>query len=193
MATDERNRTLDLRPPPFPEDFGQRLEGLKELSGLSWGEFAELLGVTQRGLLKWRRGGPPSGAYFWAIMEVARDLPGGFELMMDGDAGSGVEDSREPPWPEDFPERLGRLEDLSGISLEEFARAFGLAEDRAKGMAQRRDAHHRRGVGDGAVGQSGPRRQRRAARALKSILPGLHPRPKYAVDTGYPPFLAKRV
>ena len=131
MATDERNRTLDLRPSPFPEDFGQRLERLKELSGLSWGEFAELLGVTQRGLLKWRRGGPPSGAYFWAIMEVARDLPGGFELMMDGDAGSEVEDSREPPWPEDFPERLGRLEDLSGISLEEFARAFGLPGERA--------------------------------------------------------------
>ena len=85
MATDERNRTLDLRPPPFPEEFGQRLEGLKDMTGLSWGEFAELLGVTERGLLKWRRGGPPSGAYFWAIMEVARGVPGGFDLMLDGD------------------------------------------------------------------------------------------------------------
>ena len=88
MATDERNRTLDLRPPPFPEDFGERLEGLKDLSGLSWGEFAERLGVTQRGLAKWRRGGPPSGAYLWAIIELARELPGGYDLMMYGDDGT---------------------------------------------------------------------------------------------------------
>ena len=84
MATKERNRIEEYRPPPFPDDFGERLERLKELSGLSWGEFAELLGVTQRGLLKWRRGGPPSGAYFWAIMELAREVPGGFELMLYG-------------------------------------------------------------------------------------------------------------
>ena len=38
MATMERRRTLDLRPPPFPEDFGERLEGLKELAGVSWRE-----------------------------------------------------------------------------------------------------------------------------------------------------------
>ena len=29
-------------------------------------------------------------------------------------------------------ERLARLEDLSGIDLEQFARAFGLPEDRAR-------------------------------------------------------------
>ena len=56
MTTEERKRTLNHRPPPFPEDFGERLEGLKELSGLSWGEFAERLSVTQRGLAKWRKG-----------------------------------------------------------------------------------------------------------------------------------------
>ena len=149
MATDERNRTLNLRPPPFPEDFGQRLEGLKELSGLLWGEFAERLGVTQRGLLKWRRGGPPSGTYFWAIMGVARDVPGGFELMMDGDGreelrdmeggrsmvmdeGERIEDFRAGPFPEEFPAYLGRLEDLSGISLEEFADWLGLPEERPR-------------------------------------------------------------
>ena len=92
MAIDERNQIEKYRPTPFPEDFGERLEGLRELTGLSWGEFAKLLGVTQRGLLKWRRGGPPSGLYFWTIMEMARDIPGGFELMMDGD---GVEELRD--------------------------------------------------------------------------------------------------
>ena len=88
MAIRERKRTLNNRPPPFPEDFGERLEDLKELSGLSWGEFAERLSVTQRGLSKWRRGGPPSGAYFWAIIELAREVPGGFELILDGDGGT---------------------------------------------------------------------------------------------------------
>ena len=128
MAIRERKRTLNNRPPPFPEDFGERLEDLKELSGLSWGEFAECLSVTQRGLSKWRNGGPPSGAYFWAIIELARDLPGGIELILDGDDGTDL----PAPWPEDFVARLGRLEDLSGISLEKFARAFGLPEERAR-------------------------------------------------------------
>ena len=88
MATNERSRTLDLRPPPFPEDFGERLEGLKEMVGVSWGEFAERVGVTERGMLKWRRGGPPSGAYLWAIIELARDVPGGYDLIMYGDDGT---------------------------------------------------------------------------------------------------------
>ena len=130
MTTNERKRTLNNRTPPFPEDFGERLEDLKELSGLSWGEFAERLSVTQRGLAKWRNGGPPSGAYFWAIIELAREIPGGFELILDGENGED-DDYPTPPWPEDFTERLARLEDLSGIRLEEFARAFGLSEDRA--------------------------------------------------------------
>ena len=88
MATNERSRTLDLRPPPFPEDFGERLEGLKEMVGVSWGEFAERVGVTERGMLKWRRGGPPSGAYLWSIIELARDVPGGYDLIMYGDDGT---------------------------------------------------------------------------------------------------------
>ena len=36
-----------------------------------------------------------------------------------------------PPLPEDFPVRLGRLEDRSGLPLEEFARRWLLPEDRA--------------------------------------------------------------
>ena len=88
MVIKERNRTLNYRTPPFPEDFGIRLERLKEMTGLSWQEFAELLGVTQRGILKWRRGGPPSGAYLWAILDLASGVPGGFELMRCGTEGS---------------------------------------------------------------------------------------------------------
>ena len=88
MAIEERSRTLDYSPPSFPGDFGERLERLREMTALSWREFAELLSVTPRGLLKWRRGGPPSGAYLWAILELASGVPGGFELMLYGDDGT---------------------------------------------------------------------------------------------------------
>ena len=37
-----------------------------------------------------------------------------------------------PPLPEDFPVRLGRLEDRSGLPLEEFARRWLLPEERAR-------------------------------------------------------------
>ena len=94
MAIEERNRTLDYRPPPWPEDFGERLEGLKELAGLSWLEMAELLGVTDRGALKWRRGGRPSAANLLAIMELARGVPGGYELMLYGDDGGAADGER---------------------------------------------------------------------------------------------------
>ena len=88
MTTMERKRTLNNRPPFFPEDFGERLERLKELAGLSWGEFAGRLGVTQTGLRKWRNGRPPSGRYLWAIIELAREVPGGYDLIMYGDDGT---------------------------------------------------------------------------------------------------------
>ena len=95
MATMERNWIAERRLPPFPEDFGRRLERLKELSGLSWTEFAETLGVTDRGVLKWRRGGPPSGACFWAILKLARDLSGGYDLVLDNDEDEGWKGGRE--------------------------------------------------------------------------------------------------
>ena len=80
-------------------------------------------------MAKWRKGGPPSGAYFWAIQEMAREVPSGYDLIMYGDTGLEFEDFPAPPWPENSPARLGRLEDLSGVFLEDFARAFDLPEE----------------------------------------------------------------
>ena len=37
----------------LPEDFGQRLERLKEASGLSWRGMAKALGVDPKQLLRW--------------------------------------------------------------------------------------------------------------------------------------------
>ena len=87
MATERQIRMGDYRPPPWPEDFPQRLERLKEMAGISWKRMAELVGVTDRGALKWRRGGRPSAANFQAIIELAREIPGGYDLMMDRDDG----------------------------------------------------------------------------------------------------------
>ena len=87
MKLAERNALTDFRPTPWPEDFGRRLEGLKELSGLKWQEFAELLGVTDRAILLWRKGERrPSAANILAITELARSIPGGIELLCRGDA-----------------------------------------------------------------------------------------------------------
>ncbi len=88
MTTVERKRTLNNPPSPFPGDFGERLERLKELSELPWGEFAERLSVTQRRLAKWRNAEPPPRPYFWAILELAREIPGGYDLIMSCDNGA---------------------------------------------------------------------------------------------------------
>lgn len=147
MTTDQQKPIAGCHPPRFPDDFGRRLEQLKDRAGVSWREFAGRMGVTERGMLKWRRGAPPSGSYLWAIIELARDVPGGYEIVMGADTGterkymkgatcmaSGdldrIEDFRVPPWPDGFPAHLERLENMSGISLEEFASVLGLPEER---------------------------------------------------------------
>ena len=43
--------------------------------------------------MKWRRGGPPSGAYLWAILELASGVPGGFELMLYGRDGAEIQET----------------------------------------------------------------------------------------------------
>ncbi len=93
MTTDGSHLNEDYRPPPWPEDFGKRLEGLKKQTGLPWKEFAARLGMTDRGVLQWRRGRcQPSRNSYLAIMALARDLPGGYELMT-GESGA---DDGEP-------------------------------------------------------------------------------------------------
>ncbi len=89
MTLAERNLLEDYRPPQWPEDFGRRLEGLKVLAGVKWREMAGLLGVTDRAILLWRRGERrPSGANILAITELARNIPGGIDLLCQGDTGA---------------------------------------------------------------------------------------------------------
>ncbi len=73
--------------PPFPEDFGERLKRLMAMADLSRQDLARLFGVTERTVQKWLNGGTPSGGSYWGIMTLARGIPGGFDLMLYGDAG----------------------------------------------------------------------------------------------------------
>ena len=78
------------RPVPYPsgelpEDFPERLERLKQASGLSWDAFAEALGVERKQVLRWRRGTEPSGSAYHALVELARWIPGGIEILLGED------------------------------------------------------------------------------------------------------------
>ncbi len=46
----EHGQVEDSYPELFPKDFGQRLERLMEITGMSWEEFAERLGVESDGV-----------------------------------------------------------------------------------------------------------------------------------------------
>ncbi len=67
----------------LPEDFGHRLERLKEASGLSWRGFAKALGVDPKQLRLWRkRGVEPCGGAMLSICRFAARLPGGLEILI---------------------------------------------------------------------------------------------------------------
>ena len=69
-------------PELFPEDFGERLERLTELAGMSWEEFAERLGIDGDRVMEWREGTIPTGGKVWHIMRLAASVPGGIEVML---------------------------------------------------------------------------------------------------------------
>ena len=89
MAVEGREgSTRKQRGPPFPEDFGERLERLLKMAELSPQELAELVGVTEPTVRRWLRGGVPKGFNYMGIMQLAWGVPGGFNLMLYGDPES---------------------------------------------------------------------------------------------------------
>ena len=66
----------------LPEDFADRLDRLKRSSGLTWDEFAEVLGVERKQALRWRRGTTPSGGAFHSLVNLAAWIPGGLDILM---------------------------------------------------------------------------------------------------------------
>ena len=69
----------------LPEDFAQRLERLKEASGLSWRGLGRALGVDPKRLANWRRGVEPCGGAMHSIHRFASRMPGGPQILMGQD------------------------------------------------------------------------------------------------------------
>lgn len=66
---------------PFPKDFPERLERLKELSGLSWRKLAEGVGVTPSRVAGWRRGSVPDGFALADLMRFSTRIEGGLDAL----------------------------------------------------------------------------------------------------------------
>ena len=81
-----RHRAEDCHAELFPDDFGDRLERLAEVAGLSWEEF--IMGVGLDCVTEWREGTIPTGREVWRIMSLARSVPCGFEILLSQAAGS---------------------------------------------------------------------------------------------------------
>lgn len=70
----------------LPEDFGERLERLREASGLSWRGLARAIGVDPKQQDKWRkRGVEPCGGAMLSLCRFASRMPGGMEILADED------------------------------------------------------------------------------------------------------------
>ena len=66
----------------LPEDFPQRLERFKEVSGLTWDGLAACLGIDPRQLQRWRKGTKPSGDGLFALITLAARVPGGVYILL---------------------------------------------------------------------------------------------------------------
>ncbi len=73
----------------LPGDFPERLELLKEASGLTWNAFADAIGIDKKRVHRWRRPKkdgnkpvkPDSGG-FYALVKIAALIPGGLDILM---------------------------------------------------------------------------------------------------------------
>ena len=69
----------------MPADFPERLDALKELSGLSWERMAASLGVDSRQLHRWRKGTVPGGEGMLSLVRLAVRVPDGLAELLDED------------------------------------------------------------------------------------------------------------
>lgn len=88
MPSSRANIGTPLAIPPgvamMPEDFREKLEAIKGLTGLSWEGMAVAMGVDSRQLWRWRRHGvQPNGGAMLALVRLALRVPGGLAVLMD--------------------------------------------------------------------------------------------------------------
>ena len=92
---ESRERADGSYPELLPEDFAERLERLAELAGVSWVEFAKLVGVESDRVTGWRTGTIPTGGEVWHIMRLALSIPGGKDVMLS--KATGLNEDGEHP------------------------------------------------------------------------------------------------
>ena len=74
--------TQPLESGVLPEDFGQRLERLKEASGLTWSGFAKAIGIDDKQMYRWHNEGvEPSGGAYHSLVLFASRVPGGLDIL----------------------------------------------------------------------------------------------------------------
>ena len=66
----------------LPKDFADRLDRLREASGLTWSGFAKALDVDYKQMLRWRKGVEPSGGAMHSLFLFAMRIPGGLAILM---------------------------------------------------------------------------------------------------------------
>ena len=66
----------------LPKDFAERLDRIREASGLTWSGFAKALDVDYKQMLRWRKGVEPSGGALHSLYLFACRIPGGLQILM---------------------------------------------------------------------------------------------------------------
>ena len=69
----------------LPRDFPQRLERLREASGLTWNAFADAIGIDKKRVHRWhdkKKPVKPDGNGFYVLVEIAALIPGGLDILM---------------------------------------------------------------------------------------------------------------
>ena len=79
-------RVLPYQSGELPEDFVDRLNRLKEASGLTWSAFSEAIGADRKRVRRWRKKGiKPSGGAYHCLVRFASLIPGGMGILLEGE------------------------------------------------------------------------------------------------------------
>ena len=81
--TTAHGRMLPYQSGVLSPDFKDRLESLKEASGLTWSAFSQTIGVDRKQVRRWRRKGvEPSGGAMESLYRFAGRFPGDLDILM---------------------------------------------------------------------------------------------------------------